>query len=699
MSESVGFSETPGQTPSPGQIIARVGIASVGAANTVVSFDAGQTGLVDSIGHGPLPASTRRSLRHGEQKAVAALAGIDIAGTISAVDATDGAPAVTCLAIEANGDQIEGPWFSFPNLTLTVSRVGNIGEARAVFSYDGITPHETVDIPPELPASKIGTIDLLGITPSTLDTQTFEVDPDGQGPFTTTFASTTTVQDIVDQVQDSMLTPATLLGTADLTAYTPSTINTKTFLVTLTVDEVDSAIAVTFAAVASLANIATQIAAATGITSALETGDFISVTTDALGPNVTLTIGNGTANTDLGFTNGQTIDGGQYGTAALVAGRYLKISGTVNGEFGTLDIGTGTANNDLGFTDDDAAEGIPSTYDPHGVGVRFTFPDDTYEVGQTFEVATVAPAMGIVDFNAAAAALRTSGEPFSILHVCHEPVDGIDLLAWQVALESFRVECATAEDNPIFFKWILGGPLAPIADWNDVDQDVKTTLAGTQEANKFNTIVHGDIFLEWEEYSGRHRAQLAVPYVEECARNALNVNPGFGGKGALRSCYLKDLLKRAARTEAEALVKMENFGYSVLRNDSELPYIRAGRTRAPTASQFVGEHTARAALECARLLRNVAFQLSNSTPDLATSGQLKPSEKASIENKFNEAMKQGILKPGYASSAKATIVKYESIGGADKTFVTAVFQRLGWIKDIAITVSVTNSATIVENIQ
>jgi len=699
MSESVSFEETPGQTPSPGQIVARVGIASIGDPLTVVSFEAGQTGLVDSIGYGDLPATTRRSLRHGKQKALAALAGVDVAGTISAVTKTGNGPSVTCAAIAADGDQIIGPWFSFPYLTLTVAREGDLGEARASVSFDGITASDTIDIPPALPASRIGTIDLLGITPSSLDTQTFIANPDGAGPFTTTFASTTTVAGIVSQVQASMRAAATLLGTADLTAYTPADINTLTFLATLTVAGVSTSISVTFASVSTLANIATQIAAATGITSTLATGDFIRVTTDAIGKDVTLTIGAGTANTALGFTNGQTIDGLEYGVAELVAGRYLKISGKTAGESGTLVIGSGTANNDLGFTNSDSVAGVNSTYDPPGVGIRFTFPAGEYVLDTTYEVATVAPKMGIAEFEAAADALRTSGESFSILHVVYEPVDGIDLLAWQVALEAFRVECATAEDNPIFFKWILGGPLAPIGDWDAVDQDVKTTLAGTQEANKFNTICHGDIFLEWEEYSGRHRAQHAVTYTEECARNALNVNPGFGAKGALRSAYLKDLAGNKARTEAEALIKMENSGFSVLRDDKGLPYIRAGRTRAPTASQFSGEHTARAALECARVMRDVAFKYSNDTPALAAAGGLKPSEKSSIENAFNTALEQAILKPGYASSVKAVITGYTSTGGADKTFIKAVFQRNGWVKDVEITVSVVANAAAVENIQ
>jgi hypothetical protein len=593
VSENVTFSEAPGRSASPGQIVAKIGIASIGAADTVVVFEAGQVGQVDEIGYGALPASSRRNLRHGANKTIAVLSDVDTAGTVSAVTKTGSGPTVTCAAIATLGDQIEGPWFAFPALTLTVVREGALGEARAEFSYDGVTLHETVDILPSLPATLIGSVDLTGITPADLDTLTFDLSSvDGANPAAVTFASVTTVAHIVSQVD-----------------------------------------------------------AIVGV------------------------------------------------TASLVGGRYLKITATTLGSTGILTNASGTANTLLGFTAAQTAAGVNSTYDPPGVGVRFTFPTGDYELDTTYEVTTESPTMGTVDFEAAAAALRASGEPFSVLHVLHEPVDGIDLAAWQTALESFRVELATAEDNPVFFKWILGGPLAPVADWDDIDTDVKLTLAGTQTSNKFNTIVHGDVYLDWIEYSGRHRTQLAHCYVEECARNALNVNPGLGSKGPLRNAYLKDLNGDAARTEAEALIKLQDHGFSVLRDDKQEPYIRAGRTRAPSVSQFTGEHTARAALECGRVMRELAFGYSNSTPALGKDGQLSATDKANIEGKFNFELQETIVKLGYASSAKAIVLGLVTVGGSDRLLVKGIFQRLANVVGVDITVFVTDSLEFVEGIQ
>jgi len=713
VTERVTFEDAVGLAGSPAQVVARIGPCSLGTVNTVYEFAGEQDALVgDAIGYGELAAWTRRGSRYGRQTCYAVPAEIDVAGSIGSVTKTGGGPSITAAPVPASGDRIEGPWFSFPDLRITISDGGPNGEARAQLLLDGVTPgDETIDVPSLLPASITGTVDLTALSSgvlSALNTKTFIFDPDGNGPFTTTFSGVADYQDIIEQVGASMKEAATLLGTEDLTAYTPGDINGKTFLATVTVDGVDTAISVEFAGVASLANIATQIAAASGITSALETGDFISVTTDAKGDDVVLTIGNGTANSDLGFTNGQSDSGEEYGTAELVGGKYLRVTAKTEGSTGTAEIGNGTANSDLGFTNGDDATGVDSTYDIPGVGVRLTFPSGDYEENTTYDLQVTGPRISIAGMQEAAAALRADGVQFAILHIVHEPADGLDLLAWQSALEEIRLGWAQAEDNPIFVKWVIGSPLgdpgvagdlpASRVAWAANDQNVKTNLANTQVDNKFNTIVHGDVFVEFLEYPGRHRAQLAGPYVEECAGYPLNVNPGLGSKGALRAAYLNGIDGTPARTEAEALTKLQDHGFSVLRDDLKTPYIRAGRTRAPSTSQLTGEHTARAALECARVTRNRAFFYSNSTPALGVNGQLSAVDKANIEGAFNKDLEEEIVEKGYASSARAVVLGLVSVGGTDRLYVKVVFQRLANVTGVDITIVTTNRLDIVEGI-
>lgn len=699
MTVRVGFSEDAGIAGSPGQIVARIGVCSRGAVGTVYEFAGGQQGSVpEALGYGPLAATEARGSLYGRNTSLAIPAAVATPGTVSSVTQTGGGPAATCAALIAAGEDRAGPWFTFPSLTLEIVTAGGLGVARANVLYDGYTVADTIELPAELPASTFGTVDitaLSGAQLSALNTKTFIVNPDGNGPFTTTFSAVTAYQDIIDQIQASMRNAATALGTADLTSYTPSDINGKTLIFT-SINSDGVGATVTFSAVSTLANIATQIAAVTGVTSSLAAGDFIRITSDVLGDGSEFTLGNGTANADLGFTNGQTATGNQYGSAALVGGKYLQLTAETGGSSGTLVIGAGTANADLGFAAG-TINGVNSTYTPPGTGVRWTFPAGSYEKGTTYAVATEAPRMSLAGMQAAATALRLDGAAFAILHVVHEPADGLDLAAWQAALEELRLAWATAEENPIFVKWVIGSPLgtAGAANWAANDQDVKTQLNGT-DGGKFNTIVHGDIWLDWVEYSGRFRAQLAGPDVERLARYAMNNDPGLGSNGALENCYLKGPDGTPARTEAAATVKMQGAGFTVLKNEKQAPYIRAGRTRAPSTSQLTSEPAARAALECARVMKERATFYENSSPALAASGQLRDAEKGVIERRFQADLDQFIVTPVYASAARATILGITTVGGEDTLSVKAVFQRLANIRDVNITVFVTNDVTIVE---
>lgn len=446
--------------------------------------------------------------------------------------------------------------------------------------------------------------------------------------------------------------PASIVGTVDLNTITLSSLNT----LTVDLSDVDGSnpSAVTLTTPASVADLVAQIDAITGA------------------------------------------------TASLVAGKYLKISGTTLGSTGSIANAAGTANTLLGLASGQHASGIDSTYDIPGLGVRLTFPAGTYEEGTTYSFATTSPRMSIAGMQAASAALRADlDKRFAILHIAQEPVDGTDLAAWQAALEDIRIAWATAEDNPVFIKWIIGSPLGTEGpdNWATNDQDVKTALTGTQAANKFNTIAHGDIFLEFSEYSGRHRASIAGPDVEKMARRPLSTNPGFPGpdrSGVLDGAYLKSVSGVKARTEAEALVKMESSGFTVLRNDGGDPFIKAGRTRAPSTSQLTGEHTARAALECGRVLRAVAFAFSNSTPPLGPDGQPRIGEKKTIESAFNDALQERLVKLGYCSAAKATIIAWVTTGGTDRAYVKAVFQRLANVEGVDVEIVVTDSLEIIE---
>lgn len=107
------------------------------------------------------------------------------------------------------------------------------------------------------------------------------------------------------------VTPATLTGTVDLLALDVSTLNTKTFIVT---SDLGGPFTTTFAGVATVDDIADQINAQTTTNATasifLDGGSaYLRIESATVGATGTLLLGNGTANADLGFTNGQSATG------------------------------------------------------------------------------------------------------------------------------------------------------------------------------------------------------------------------------------------------------------------------------------------------------------------------------------------------------------------------------------------------------
>lgn len=147
--------------------------------------------------------------------------------------------------------------------------VADIGSPNGVT----VTGHHATSTP-LTKAKVIGTVDLLTLDPSTLNTQTFIVTTNLGGPYTTTFTGVATLDDIVDQINAITTTN----GTASLDFSTEGEVHLA----------------------------------------------FESFTTGTTG---TISVGNGTADNDLGFTNGQTATG----TNAPAGGARVNLSATVAG--------------------------------------------------------------------------------------------------------------------------------------------------------------------------------------------------------------------------------------------------------------------------------------------------------------------------------------------------------------------------------
>jgi len=126
-------------------------------------------------------------------------------------------------------------------------------------------------------------------------------------------------------------TPATLVGTVDLSQLTLATLNTLTFKLTADVGGLDTT---TFTTPTSVEDIVDQINTAEGSdgTASLDYDTYpgevhLALASATVGDTGTLLVGNGTANATLGFTDNQSATG----TNTPSGGARMRIAATVDG--------------------------------------------------------------------------------------------------------------------------------------------------------------------------------------------------------------------------------------------------------------------------------------------------------------------------------------------------------------------------------
>lgn len=580
-------SGAPGVPASPGTIVARIGTSSAGTVGTALEFDGGQQAAVEaSFGDGPLVAATKRHLTIVGTRCIAVKADDSIAGVLGAVTQSGTGPVITAALLSPG----VGPHYDLPDFKIKITIGGSPGTAQAQILYDGSAGPTTITIPVQLPAKARGTADLSSITPSSLNTLTFELtDLDGNSPLPITFTGVVTLQDVIDQIE----------------AMT-----------------------------------------------------------------VALT-----------------------GKVSIVGGKYLQLLGTLTGSAnGSIVIGTGTANTILGFTNGQTFTGTDSTYDIPHTGVRLTFTDPgTYVVGETYSVPMTAPRASVTDITDAMDALRASAKEFGLLHIRQTAIDGLDLRTLAAAVALKLAAWRNAAENPKVCIAVLESPLGDPDDYSVNDTDVKTEMSG-QTRDFYIVTDHGDIFLNFEDLPGLHRSPTGISRTERYGTDRLSRSAGDGGRGALPQASLKGSDGRSCRTEGSATVKLEDDGFSVLRNEGGLPYFKNDRTRAINGSQLEAAGVVRMGVEAIRVLRFRSIQYELSDPPKNAAGGLADEE--SIRAQYNDDLRDNIVTPGHASAARVTTITLVPDGGQERLVVDFEILRNAQIKEVSGTVIVVGESTL-----
>ncbi len=198
------------QLPSVANKVCRVGATSAGSVASpgfgVYEFSRGQDGTIpDSVGYGEVVEETAQALRLTGADCVLLKVTTDIAGTISAVteDPAGSGPTMTITGT---------PTMDLARLAVKVTRAGVLGAAAVSVAFDGYTYVVNYDVPAETGAVVNGSVDLTGLTLSSLNTLTLIFNPGG-GDQTVTFTTPSNVADIATQINtQTTLCVASIVG-------------------------------------------------------------------------------------------------------------------------------------------------------------------------------------------------------------------------------------------------------------------------------------------------------------------------------------------------------------------------------------------------------------------------------------------------------------------------------------------------------
>lgn len=456
------------------------------------------------------------------------------------------------------------------NVKLKVVTGGALGTGQFKWALDGATYQGTVDLPTQTSAQVVGTVDLTAAGALTgIDTKTFIVTLTAGGPYTTTFSGVTSASDVVTQIQ-------TAIGVA--------------------------------------------------------------------------------------------------GTVSLSQGKYLKVVDASTGTSSVLTVGAGTANSQLGISAGAAPNGLPATYDIPNTGLTVTFPTGTYVLNEVYSFTTVEARFSTTDLSNAMTALYNKGVDFRDVVVLASPYDGADTRALAAQLAT-SLSTWRAAATKRFAVGLVNSSLGSSAAVATNDNDVKTAMTGF--ADDYVAVSHGDVYMRGTEWTGQvMRRPLAFALGVRMAAYRLSADPGDRENPSLDEAQMVAAdLTTLARNEDTATTKMQLQGFTVARSESNLAYIVQGLTRS-TSPKFKYLGIMRMAVEAARILYTNGRRYENASRFANTDGTLREEAAVAIEQFVGNALRAGLEED--ASSATANVDRTEVVTTTNNLTITAEVQHLAY---------------------
>ncbi|HSM93378.1 MAG TPA: hypothetical protein VLT47_10880 [Anaeromyxobacteraceae bacterium] len=704
---SIKFTITSGQQIQPGNaanVVARVGVAANGDANgTIYQFSPGQDVNPSLVG-GPLAedcafASTWSGAPHIGVKVQASTA-----GTISAVTKPNGSTSPTPTIAGSTFDGVTNSPFNAYNLALRYSG-GQPGACSVDIALDAINGVGSFDytypMPPALPGTLRGSVDVTGFTWSKLDNLTLMWKLDSGSVLTVTFGGTVTGEADVLSAFTTQSIPASFVQVGDkrYLQVTASTLGSTGKLYFMGGSAEDL-----LGFVPSVAVDRGTIDVSTGFTWASLDNETLIYTPDG-GTLITATMGASvTAEADVlsAFSSHPTVNA--YFVRTATGKHYLEVAALTPGPTGALLRGAGTANTGLGMTattpsagsSSGIGTGVDSTITIPGTGLTGTFPFGTYLV-ETHTATTSAPRHSNADKDAALALLNARLDlSFGLVSIIQEAVDATDILS--CANDADATAAAwEAQAAKRFVHFLVAQPSSL------ADSAVATSLVS--ESSRRVTVAARWAFVDaarGQPQGTFQRSNIRPLAMWLAAQPKYSDDVGYGGYGAIPGVHMigPDGVTLAPNDDT-ATVKLggsKGPGYAVLRgkasNGRADPYFVRGVTRAGPSSLFVDTGVCRMINRAAQIIFFMLQTQENLTLDLNPNGTIQEADAKSLETTWQNALKTALVDTGNASAATVAINRTEDISQTRNLTVNYTVQERGQGEDITATLTLTGTLTI-----
>lgn len=491
----------------------------------------------------------------------------------------------------------------------TIGSVGTIALRGGGDAYAALGFGEPVEVTPAAPATITGTVSLtsgaLFGNGGTLDTLTFIATSDSGGPHTTTFVDPANASAVDAQI------------TADAAGdYVPS-INGSTQLV------IESA---------------------------------------SVGASATLTIGNGTANAALGFTNGQSDTG-----------------------------------EDATYSDEPEATGTNSTYLIPGTGLTATFPAGTWILNEVYTFATTAPSVSVASYQTAIESIPRDGSvKFSAIAIIQDWIDVDEAYNYITALGA-AVGARQASEPYQAIGLVVGLPLGGTGLSAQATNDTACRVKFAAVTDEWIWAAHGDCYpANGFKWLGKFRHSALTAKLIQMVTLDESQSIGERKAGAVNGIDLTGPDGATlARDEWTATIEMED-RFSVLCQEKGAAFFKTGRTMA-TSPGFNELTWLRPFYHAMQASHDQLRTELEATPPLDPGGFLIESVAKSIDHSVQGVLDIEILNPpGARRRASACFFVYDRANKLSDTKSlpgVLTFQTLGIAHNASIAANMVSEIT------